>query len=399
MIRSRSTRRAHPLAVIALCVAITLAACGGVKGRPTSSATTEAPGTPRPPSVARPSPHAELTQTATPAVDTLAFIRDGDIWLNNADGTDERRVTSLAGTDREVVAFQWLGDGKAIAYTVRSPTAATGVLADLDGTVLWEEPPVPSFTDVSWAPDGQRVALRDANAVRIEDRDGRSLWTWALQAKPVHDSYTGMTWSRDGKVLAFVDGEDIVAVSGDPPKARRLDIFSSGCVPGSACLNRAAYGGLALDPDGKSLVVAVSSGEPGQNTVFDVHRLGLGPIPTTQLLLPKPTEAGVVGSSLPDPIFAPDGRHVAFRTSTIASFCERYSRLVILEAGGGAVSEFVPREIGEARKTFKPAGAQPRDAGVFSIGFEPAPVSRTACFLAIMPQRRWLCTAARSRRG
>ncbi len=98
------------LAAAAAGVLVSAAACGGggeAQPTPTPTAEVQAP-TPEP----TPTPEAA---TPEPAVETLAFIRDGDIWLVNADGTERRRITDFGGTDREVVSFQWLANGREIA--------------------------------------------------------------------------------------------------------------------------------------------------------------------------------------------------------------------------------------------------------------------------------------------
>ncbi len=122
---------------IALVALLTLACGGG--GQTASPSPTAEVQAPTPESTATAAP----TATPEPAVETLAFIRDGDIWLVDADGSKERRITDFGGTDREVVSFEWLLSGQEIADWVSLPSDPgsprfTSVLVNVEGRVLWE---------------------------------------------------------------------------------------------------------------------------------------------------------------------------------------------------------------------------------------------------------------------
>ena len=350
---------------------VLVAACdGGGDGQPAPTAS---------PASHRPSP--------TPEEETLAFIRDGDIWLINADGTGERRLTRFSDTDREVVAFQWLAGGQEIAHEASlrfdpetpPPSTVTSVLANTDGAFLWERELSRSDTRVLWSPDGQLVALFDQIGVTVEARDGRSQWTGTFQPAP----FGGESWSRDGKALAFIDGEEIVVVSGDPLAAQRLDMFSAGCPAGEGCpASTARYGVPEFTPDGNSLVTAIArEGEIGAvgNANFAVYRIDLIASPATKpLRFPAPGQDpdGKDFGSLPQPVSSPDGRYVAYGSSVHMSACEGGSALVILHDDG--ISTFIPAEIEQAAQAFTPEGPDTgRGTGIHSSGLQWSPTADT----------------------
>jgi Tol biopolymer transport system component len=367
----------YAILLVPLLALLAIACNGGEESTPTPS-----------PAVLWPSPTPSPTPPAS--LNTLAFLRDGDLWLINADGSDERRITHFGGTDREVVGFQWLDNGQLITYSVSlkfepstpPPNTITSVLASVDSTVLWEKELPRFLTRVLWSPDGQLVALLDQTSVSIQDREGRPLWTGTFQYPP----FGGEAWARDGKALAFIDGEEIVVVSGDPLAAQKfhIDVFSAGCPPGPGCpASTARYGVPEFVPDAKSLVIAVArEGEIGAtgNANFALYRVGLDPgLPVEPVLLfpSSPTEQKDFGQ-LPSPAFAPDGSYLAYWTSSRLSVCESFGRIMILRADGSSASAFIPQEIGEAQASFTPTGPDAfRGAAIYvaGLGFSWSPSS------------------------
>jgi len=133
----------------------------------TPSPATEAPTqTPRRTATASPSPE---------PVETLAFLRDGDIWLINADGTNQRQLTQLG----DVESFAWVTSSELDVVT--GGEAARHLLVELQGTV--RELPFPGQTAVnagftvveargSWSPDGTLYAVPIDQQVVVFDRSG-----------------------------------------------------------------------------------------------------------------------------------------------------------------------------------------------------------------------------------
>jgi Tol biopolymer transport system component len=155
-------------------------------------------------------------------------IHSGDLYVINADGTNEARLTNLpSGYSEDATGLYspaWSPDGKRIAFargtgpdtsTVDSSASAsapaerlTGIyLINVDGTGLRK---LTSFAEESsfhgaegggpvWSPDGEKIAFYDYGAINVINADGsgrRSITnTELIEGFP--------TWSPDGEKIAF----------------------------------------------------------------------------------------------------------------------------------------------------------------------------------------------------
>lgn len=95
----------------------------------------------------------------------IAFLREGDIWTMNADGTDQRVVVDAApeGTLRLMSGPAWSPDGKKLAFSAYV-AADVDARADVwviggDGTGLVNLTKDSSVSDwsPSWSPDGAQI--------------------------------------------------------------------------------------------------------------------------------------------------------------------------------------------------------------------------------------------------
>jgi len=320
-------------------VSLILIACGGSASlAPTPTAEVQAP-TPEP----TPTPEAAAPE---PAVQTLAFIDDGDIWLVNADGSDRRRITDFGGTDREVASFEWLANGQEIAY--HSGEIAYSALVSLDGQVLWE---VAGGPTTLWSPDGQLVAiLPDKGPARIEDRAEQSVWTG-------NGGEGSGSWSADGSHFAIVEGSEVVVVSRDGTSVSRLYAgpteedrlkSPSGCALEDARNDELLFGRPVFSPDGESVLVAV-------NCLFNTGTGGIFGTVIYEASLDGLVNRPVPGSevtSLPTPVFSPDGGQIALLRGIRGEYCPGGAQafpimsLYTLDADGGNRG-LRPREIAQ----------------------------------------------------
>jgi len=75
----------------------------------------------------------------------------------------------------------------------------------------------PTLADGSaeWSEDGSRVAVEAEDSLVILDREGRTVWTQALDGSPRDPK-----WAPDGRRLAFMIGPDVSEEDWPPPQGR-----------------------------------------------------------------------------------------------------------------------------------------------------------------------------------
>jgi Tol biopolymer transport system component len=201
----------------------------------------------------------------------VAFVRRGDLWLANADGSGQRRLARTPDVDESGPA--WLPDGSAIVYTARvngarqirllslptgpsrriaasdteeyapaishsgrlafvswrsgAPTVyvaqTNGVGAAAFDTTAPATPPV-DIRDLAWSPDGSRLAYtvqaEDGSTEVVVD-DGTT--QTPLSAAPARDEHP--VWAPDGSRIAFDDGAgNLVSLAADGSGRRALGL-------------------------------------------------------------------------------------------------------------------------------------------------------------------------------
>lgn len=165
----------------------------------------------------------------------IAFAREGDLWLANADGSGQRRLVHTP----DVAEWKpsWLPDGSAIVYSAdvggakqirvfRLPVGPSQKLYDGSGatvsrtgriayvsagnTVMVGESPFDTtptayaeVTGLAWSPDGTKLAYSADGTIVVDDGTTRA--PGAAGTDPV--------WSPDGTEI-FYDGVDSVTVGG-----------------------------------------------------------------------------------------------------------------------------------------------------------------------------------------
>jgi WD40 repeat protein len=196
----------------------------------------------------------------------VAFARDGDLWVANADGTGQRRLAATPNVDEW--GPSWLPSGTSIVYTARAagarqirvvqlPTgpslriaassaeeygaavSRSGKLAfvstrsgipviyvaqskGLSATAFDTTPPATPFTtvhDLAWSPDGTKLAyaagLPDGTSALVVD-DGTTQTLLPSGVLPV--------WSPGGTRIAFANGVNLMSVALDGTDVRLLGI-------------------------------------------------------------------------------------------------------------------------------------------------------------------------------
>jgi Tol biopolymer transport system component len=222
------------------------------------------------------SPAYEFDPSWSPDGTRIAFRteRSGEteIWLMNADGTDEHRLT--AG-----LSPAWSPDGSLIAFA--GPAGTTGIITLIrpDGTGLRQLPHTEGGEYPTWSPDGTRIAfnsnLSGDHVMYIADVDDSEV----VDLSSVGEGWQ-VAWSPDGQSILFTSHRDytdnytdVYVMRPDGSDVRRLT-------------NQRAYT-PAWSPDGEHIVFSA----PGL-FVMNADGTGVTPIPTNvgETSLPDWTE-------------------------------------------------------------------------------------------------------------
>ncbi|HUR48543.1 MAG TPA: hypothetical protein VMY88_03300 [Acidimicrobiales bacterium] len=139
----------------------------------------------------------DVSGVAVSANGQIAFISGGDVWTVAPDGGGGR---VLVDSERAYRAVTFSDDGSRIAWyaadkiwTANADGTGARSVADTEGRVL-------EWNDITWAPDGTRLAFRSgtggASRVRVVGFDGSGLHTAAEDAQAAD-------WSPAGNRLAI----------------------------------------------------------------------------------------------------------------------------------------------------------------------------------------------------
>jgi len=134
--------------------------------------------------------------------DLVSLSDDPDIYVVNADGSGEVRLTTHPGRDWLPL---WSPDGSKIAFTSDRDGPGELFVMNADGSGQTNVTDDPGAADgwPAWSPDGTRIAFqsyRDGNAeIYAMNADGSGVSR--LTVNPAFDA--GPSWSPDGTRLAF----------------------------------------------------------------------------------------------------------------------------------------------------------------------------------------------------
>jgi Tol biopolymer transport system component len=133
----------------------------------------------------------------------IAWSRDGDIWVMNADGSGATQLTS--SPDDAPVAYSkpaWSPDGSKLAYVASDGSGSTAIyVSDADGRNSKQI--ADGGADPAWSPDGTKLAYSN------DDGDNTAIFVVSLSGGSPAKLCTAAgflnqpAWSPDGKQIAF----------------------------------------------------------------------------------------------------------------------------------------------------------------------------------------------------
>jgi len=254
--------------------------------------------------------------------------RNTDIYIMNADGSDQQRLTDDPAYDAWPA---WSPDGSKIAFVSDRSGNPDIYVMDADGSNL-QQLTQNSANDIwpAWSPDGTRIAFpsrRDGNfEIYVMDADGSNMKrltnTMAAEDFPA--------WSPDGSQILFsrIEGQDgTYVMDADGSEERQLLDFPV-LEP-------------AWSPDG--LRIAFGSDHEGNRGIYlmDADGSNLQRLSNTY-----------AGENCPD--WSPDGRRIVF-----ASWRHGYGEIFVMDADGSNMQRLTEDRFEDEFPAWQPGSVLP----------------------------------------
>jgi Tol biopolymer transport system component len=195
---------------------------------------------------------------------------ESEIWIMNADGTEQRRLT-------DGFAPAWSPDGSLIAFA--GPSGTSGIITVIrpDGTGLRQLPHTEGGEYPSWSPDGTRIAfnsnLTGDHVMYIAQADGSKV----VDLSSVGEGWQ-VDWSPDGRSILFTSHRDhtdnytdVYVMRPDGSDVRRLThqrAYTPAWSPEGEHIVFSAPGLFVMNPDGTG-VTSLPTDQSGETSLPD----------------------------------------------------------------------------------------------------------------------------------
>lgn len=251
--------------------------------------------------------------------------RDGNLWLFPTDGGAPRQLTFDPAGETEAV---WSPDGRHIAFVAKRGEDKAGQIyvLPIEGGEARRVTNVPTGARLpKWLPDSKRLAFVtrvlpeleswEAQGKRLKEREDSKMTARVWEKAPIsHWDH----WLDDRKTHIYIQALD----GGDPQPVT----LKSG-----HDVHWREPGGTPYDvsPDGKDVAYTVNSDETGVRANIDIVITAIDGGRSVKI-----TEANKDGPDA-DPLYSPDGRHLAFvQRRTYGKWAEN-GKLMLYERASG----------------------------------------------------------------
>jgi Tol biopolymer transport system component len=255
----------------------------------------------------------------------MAFVRDGNIYIVNKDGTDVIQLTSGRTSGHPA----WSPDGQRIAFVREVSSTSEIYVINADGSGLQ---PFARGRSPAWAPDGRRIAFaalaggENRIFVKSVENDGTPAITIGFDV-----GYQDWpAWSPDGSKIAFVSDEqafdfafEIYVANADGSNVVQVTngFFGSRATWPTYTI----YAQPAWSPDGRKLAIVACL--EWQYTDCETSSVGVVDVDGSNFRLLATT------TGFAKPTWASDGSAVAFSRTCWDHRCA--SNVFQVAAGGG----------------------------------------------------------------
>ena len=260
---------------------------------------------------------------------SIAFMNGGRVVVTGADGSGLRTLTR---GEQVSAPMRWSSDGKRLVFTMWKDGTARLYVAGIDGRKARRitRPKYEIDVDPAWSPDGRRIVF-DAEGdgwsdLRMVNADGsgeHKLTTGSYRTGNPAVVAGGDAWSPDGSTIAYLDhGGHVSLMKPDGTHRRRLKapVVNSGGY---------SWSGVSWSPDGRELlydagrrIVVVNADGTGVRSVLPRGRWPVWSPDGREVVFVSYEDVFVVNSDGSDPhkvgshagtpSWSPDGRWVIY---------------------------------------------------------------------------------------
>lgn len=219
----------------------------------------------------------------------IAFVRGGNLWLQDVDGGGEEEVARVRGG---MGSLRWSPDGARIAFSSSRGTHAYIGVYDIEAkTVRFLDPSVDSDQSPVWSPDGRRIAwIREPASLSLTlFKPVREAQPWSIRVADVEAGESREVWRAepgDGSAFRGIVASNQLFWTADdrivfPWEANGWTLLYA--VPADGGEERLLTPGrfeveyVTLGPDGRTIWYNANEGDIDRRDLFRVRASGGSP--------------------------------------------------------------------------------------------------------------------------